>query len=547
MKRRDFIKASAAGAIAAGVPFSFGGVGGVAYGRSPLLEALLPQASTDRVLVLINLEGGNDGLNTIIPYENSLYIQNRPKTGFISSTQRELLKNSYQLKPGFALNPVMDSPQSQSKLMKLWRDGKLAVVNNVGYAQPNRSHFRSTDIWNTASDSNVVLTTGWVGRYLESQFPNYPQGVQSGDDPIAIQIGAALNPVFQGSKAGMGLAVQDPSKYNAATSFADDPTPDSAGGHELAYVRSILLQSDMYGDRFQTLFPTTPKNKVTYPQNNRLAEQLKRVAWCIAAGMKTKVYFVSQGGYDTHVSQNSSDPTAGHGLLLTQLADAISAFQADLEASGVADRVIGMTYSEFGRRVNDNDSNGTDHGTCAPQLLFGTEINGAIYGEDPDLSDLDTNGDLKWRVDYRQLYSAVLADWFGTGEPLRKAILNDQTVGDRFRWDVALNGTQTVQSVIRTPASSVKSARASSIKLEQNFPNPFTPATEIRFSLAQSALVTLEVFDGRGSKVRTLVSKKLGRGEHTATFEAANLPAGTYYYRLESGDDVITKPMVLVK
>lgn len=548
MKRRNFIKASAA--AAAGVPFMLGGAPGRAFGRSPLLSALIPQASNDRVLVLINLEGGNDGLNTVIPFEDPEYIKNRPNTGFISAQERSVLVGSTKLRDDLALNPMLGTMGLQAtKFMKLWDEGKLAIVNNVGYADPNRSHFRSTDIWNSASDSHVVLATGWLGRYLETEHPNYPTSVKPGDDPIAMQLGPALSPVFQGGKSGMGLAVVDPSKYNAADAFADDAVPNTAAGMELGYVRSILLQSDLYGDRFKQLFPTPPKNKATYPVNNRLAEQLKRVAWCIAAGMQTKVYYVSQNGYDTHVQQNSKDPSAGHGLLLTQLSDAIAAFQADLEASGVADRVIGMTYSEFGRRVNDNASDGTDHGTCAPQFLFGSQVNGEVYGSTPSLTDLDENADLKWQVDFRQLYSGVLSDWFGLSDPLRKAVLNDSGSGDRFKFDVPVNASSKVQSLIRTPAKGVEAQPIASkhVELRQNFPNPFNPLTKIEFALSEAAFVNLEIFDGRGTKVKTLVNSKLGRGEHVAEFEALGLPTGTYYYRMESGDQVETRAMTLVK
>lgn len=545
MKRRSFIKAGTAGVAAGMLPVSIGGLPGRAFGRNPFFDAIANAANdTDRILVLINLEGGNDGLNTVIPFEDPIYNTKRPETGFLSTAEHNLLRNSYKIRDGVALNPVTDVASNPQRWMKLWNDGKLAIVNNVGYADPNRSHFRSTDIWNTASESSVILTTGWIGRYLQTQYPEYPLDVQAGDDPIAIQIGAALNPVFQSGRGGMGLAVLDPSKYNAAAAYEDDTPPDNAAGAELSYVRSVLLQSDLYGDRFASISAT---NNVSYPLNNRIADQLKRVAWCIGSGFKTRVYFVSQNGYDTHVQQNSKDAAAGHGLLLSQLSQAIASFQADLEAFGVADRVIGMTYSEFGRRVDDNGSAGTDHGTCAPQFLFGTQINGELYGAMPNLSDLDENEDLKWKVDFRQLYANVLGDWFGVSEPMRKAILNDTGGTDRFAFNVPVNGTSTIQSLIKTPASSVAPEVRQVAQLQPNYPNPFIDHTRLSFVLSEAAQVSLEVYDSRGSKVRTLLQGKLGRGPHEATFEALGLTSGTYYCRLEADGQIQTSKIILEK
>jgi uncharacterized protein (DUF1501 family) len=546
MKRRDFIKQSAASVAAAGVlPLAIGGMPGRAFARDPFYDSVINAAGdTDRVMVLINLEGGNDGLNTVIPFEDPIYTTKRPSTGFLTAGEQAILRNEFKLRDGVALNSVMDFRASagQKQMMKLWKDGKLAIVNNVGYADPNRSHFRSTDIWNSASDSNVILTTGWIGRYLQTQYPEYPLDVKPGDDPIAIQIGAALNPVFQSGRGGMGLAVLDPSKYNAASAYEDDTPPDTAAGAELSYVRSVLLQSDLYGDRFKALSAT---NKVPYPLGNRLADQLKRVAWCINAGFKTRVYFVTLNGFDTHVQQNSKDPSAGHGLLLNLLSSAIAAFQSDLEAMGHAERVIGMTYSEFGRRVEDNDSNGTDHGTCAPQFLFGNQINGELYGDMPSLreSDLDEYLDLKWKVDFRQLYANILGDWFGVSEPMRKAILDQKS----FEFNVPVNGTSKIQSLIKTPVQASVPVERQIAELTANYPNPFIDHTRITFALSEAAMVSLDVYDARGAKVRTLVNGKLGRGPHEASFDAMGLASGTYYCRLETDGKVQTRAIVLAK
>jgi uncharacterized protein (DUF1501 family) len=557
MKRRDILKALPLGVAVAGLPIRFPGFAGNAFAKSSALDAILGN-STDRVLVLINLQGGNDGLNTIVPFHDSNYDSNRSSIGFVSSADKTLLESTTLStdvsRLDLAMSPLMANKTgiSYPSLYEMFKAGKLAVVNNVGYADPNRSHFRSTDIWNTASDSNLVLTTGWLGRWLETVDADYPVDVKPGDDPLAMTIGGALNPVFQGSRSGMGIAVTDPSTYVSAVSPADETLPNTHAGAELGFVRSIYVQSDIYGDRFKALFATKPTNKVAYPTQSTgrvtsIAAQLQKVAWCIAAGMKTKVYFVQQSGYDTHINQNSSSTTSGQGMLLYQLAQAIAAFQADLEAFGVADRVIGMTYSEFGRRVNENASSGTDHGTCAPQFVFGTQVNGEVYSSHPNLSDLDANGDLKWKIDFRQLYTAVLGDWFGVSEPLRKAILLDKTSsGEKFSSQFAVNSSTKVQSIIKTPASVSRPNDQPDFVLEQ-YPNPFTQSTNVHVVVPRTMQVRLDVYSERGELVTSMLDRELSRGDYNFTFDGRKLSSGTYLCRMEAGGEVAVRQMKLVK
>ncbi len=558
MKRRDFIKALPLGVAAVGVPFSLGGFAGRAFGRSPVLDSILNGSDgSDRVLVLINLAGGNDGLNTVIPFTDPVYAKARPTIGFGPASHATLSTTNLSTsiaRQDLALNPAMAMRAGTTQSMfELFSTKKLAIVNNVGYPSPSLSHFRSTDIWNTASDSNVVLTTGWLGRYLEEAVDtNYPTDVKTGDDPLAITIGGAPSAAFQGTTFGMGIAVLDPSNYLTAGAPQAESTASTNAGAELAYVRGIYQQSDIYANQFTKYFTKgqTPKNTVNYPSTN-IAQQLQRVAWCIAAGMKTKVYFVQLAGFDTHISQNATDPSvSGQAQLLMQLSQAIGAFQTDMENAGMADRVIGMTYSEFGRRVNENGSNGTDHGTSAPQFLFGTQINGEVYSSHPNLTDLDSNADLKWAVDFRQLYTSVLGDWFGVSPQMRKAILMDKTTsGEQFAFNIPVNGTSTVQSLIKTPAvRSVSSApQPLDFVLNPNYPNPFTSSTTVSFALARTMPVKLEVYSERGERVAELANATLGRGTHEFVFGANGLANGTYICRLEAGDGVLVRQMTVVR
>ena len=236
MKRRDFIKHIPLGLAAASIPFSVGGFSGRAFGKSPMLDALLnTQGDTDRVLVLINLQGGNDGLNMVIPFEDPLYASNRAGIGYISASEKASLAN-YKLRSDLALNQVMGITTGQNptptKFMDMFTNGKLAVLQNVGYTNPNRSHFRATDIWNSGTDSNLVISTGWLGRYLETLVPeDYPLSINS-PDPVAISIDYSTSLAFQGDKSVMALAVTDPSNYNAAANYPDDTNPANNFGND---------------------------------------------------------------------------------------------------------------------------------------------------------------------------------------------------------------------------------------------------------------------------------------------------------------------------
>jgi uncharacterized protein (DUF1501 family) len=544
MKRRDFIKHIPLGLAAASVPFSIAGFSGRAFGRSPILDSLLntQAASNDRILVIINLAGGNDGLNTVIPFNDPKYDANRGNIGYVSSADKALL-TPYQVRPNsLALNPVMGTD-----FMNLYKDGKLAILQNVGYADPNRSHFRATDIWNSASDSLTVLSTGWVGRYLQTQVPDdYPLDIGPAD-PVGIAISTATTLIYQGDRSVMGVAVSDPSKYTSASNYGADTIPDNNYGTEVNFVRGVLQQSDQYGNRFKTLFanPNSTTNKVTYPSGNPLAMQLQKVAWCIQAGMTTKVYFVQQGGYDTHVQQNSKDPLSGQGILHRQLAEAITTFQKDMEAMQVADRVVGMTYSEFGRRVNQNSTAGTDHGTSAPMFVFGNAVNGNVFGSNPNLTDLDVYGDLKNEFDFRQVYSALLGQWFGVDQSMRKAVLNNF---DATSLQFAVNASSNNENIFKDAFVSVhESTAAPNFILYQNYPNPVRNETKIRFDLGRASRVTLEVFDARGELVATLVNAYHPAGPYTVSFDPGKLANGMYYYRLDAGGTVETKALTILR
>ena len=261
---------------------------------------LLASVNNDRALVIIQLSGGNDGLNTVIPISSySKYYNARAN---IAIPENKILKLEGYDATG--LNPAMTSFQ------KLFNEGKLNIVQSVGYPQPNYSHFRATDIWMSGSDSNQYINTGWMGRYLDTTYANYPEAYpnDANPDPLAIQIGSITSLTCQGPVVNMGLSISDPSSFYNLIDGTDQAVPNTNGGYELSFVRRIAKQSNKYGVRIKAASDSVTQ-QVTYP-NNSLASQLKIVARLIKGGLQTKVYLVNYGGFDTHAGQtNSTDTT----------------------------------------------------------------------------------------------------------------------------------------------------------------------------------------------------------------------------------------------
>ncbi|MEZ0542327.1 DUF1501 domain-containing protein [Fibrella arboris] len=418
MTRREFLAASTAFTV----PVRLNGFGLKAMTRqSALVQSLMRTGAvkTDRVLVIVYLNGGNDGLNTVIPLDQ-LSTYNTLRSN-IAIPENKLL--TLQGTDRMAFHPAMTG------LRNLYNDGRLTVINAVSYPNPDQSHFRSTDIWMTAADADVSLTTGWAGRYLEDRFPGYPVGypnVQM-EDPLAIQIGYLTSTALLGSQQSMGVAINDPEAFYQLVGAGEPTSPsDVPGGDAGSLISFIRLQQALavgYAGEIKNAFDAG-QTLGTYPaQNagNSLAEQLKIVARLIHGGLKTKIFFVALGGFDTHSGQiQNNNPLIGtHAELLGKVSDAIYSFQEDLRLQGTQDRVVGMTFSDFGRRANSNASFGTDHGIAAPQFVFGSSVRHQLIGTNPNLSDLiesyGGNKDVKMQIDFRRIYADILNDWFGAG------------------------------------------------------------------------------------------------------------------------------------
>jgi uncharacterized protein (DUF1501 family) len=370
--------------------------------------------------VLVQLSGGNDGLNTIIPLDQySVY----------SSIRKNIALPADRILP---LTTRTGLHPAATGMKALYDGGKLCVVQGVSYPNPNFSHFRATDIWLTAANYNEDLQSGWAGRYLDYEFPNYPDDYPNPDmpDPLAIQMGSVVSLGFQGPSQSTALAIQDPNSFyqliSGSSSGGQDDVPQTAAGEEILFIREVAVQSVQYAGRVKSAADRAPNRSTLYPAagKNTLSDQLKIVARLIAGGLRTRIYLVSMSGFDTHSNQvSTTDTTTGtHATLWEKVATAMRAFQDDLELLGAAHRVIGMTFSEFGRRAISNSSLGTDHGTAAPMFLWGNLVQGGVVGENPNLSNL-SNGNLTMQFDFRAVYASVMTQWFGVSQSDLPAVL----------------------------------------------------------------------------------------------------------------------------
>jgi uncharacterized protein (DUF1501 family) len=392
--RREFLRLSSRG------------IGLLAFSRfapSFLVNSTLAQAPApekDRtILVLVQLAGGNDGLNTLVPFEDADYYRLRPTIGI----------------PKDKVLPVGDTlglHPSCAAMQGLFHDGKLAIVQNVGYPNPNRSHFRSTEIWETASSSADFLPTGWIGRYLDNACAGAPA---ASHDPVAVYantlngqpesfIGASDHPTFGLLAYGGGRRDSEETRKLLET-ISGDAGRGGSGESEETFLRHTMMDALVTENKVQKVLASYQSDSA-YPAHP-FGASLKNVASLIASGLPTRVYFVTLNGFDTHVNQVGTQAN-----LLKVLSDGLAAFQKDLEAHGLDRQVTTMTFSEFGRRPSENESKGTDHGTAAPLFVMGSRVKGGLKGSAPRL-DIPKNHDIEFSADFRGIYAAMLEDWLG--------------------------------------------------------------------------------------------------------------------------------------
>ena len=483
------------------------GAGSFLLGRTPV-NTLRPSALTqalslldnDRILVLLRLKGGNDGLNTFIPVHHyGAYERARPE---LRIPERETV--------GFTAN-LAGHPRL-GPLKRLWDEGQMRVVRNVGYPEQSLSHFRSADIWATASDSDTVVPSGVLGRYLEGEFGDFLSNPP--EMPPAIQIGGQGNLLFNNSDDfNYAISTNNPNQlYDIVRSgqlHRMDNLPEGSYGEQLGYVRAVANTTFRYAGVLSQAYDAGA-NDTEYLQDS-LGLQLSLVARMLKGGLRTRLFVVELDGFDTHAEQLEK-----HAELLDSVATNTAAFYEDLARADLDNQVLTMTISEFGRRVGQNGSMGTDHGAAAPVMLFGPGLNGnGVTGGLPDLSRVDGSGNLIHSIDFRRLYATVFSDWLC----LPAHVVDDMTGGGFARMpELGL----TCQGSVSTSAPAAAAF-------------PFTAylvgrEAVLAYELPGPAQVTIDFFDTAGRRLRTAYSGRRPGGEQTQRLllDGGHLASGIY-------------------
>jgi uncharacterized protein (DUF1501 family) len=447
-------------------------------------------------------------LNTIIPinqYDN-LAIQ-RPH---VLIPENEILTGTSAI--GF--HPAMKG------ISNMFADGKVSIVQSVGYPEQDRSHFRSMDIWTTGT-KDVTESRGWLGRFFEQDHPLYPEGYPNSafSDPFAISFGGSLSTTCQGNQGNLSVLVNDPSKdYNLPEEeVINDGT---LYGCNIDYVSTLIEQTNLYGERINVAYDAGNSLSTKYyvnenPQNDfksKLAEQMKYVAQMIAGGMETKVYILNLNGFDTHGQQvEEGDKTTGeHADLLRELSDAVEAFQDDLEIMSLNRRVVGMTFSEFGRQIASNGSFGTDHGDAAPLLLFGDCISTPVLGANPMIgSQIQNQQAVELQFDFRDVYASILKDWFQVPENRITQIFPQHNITYLSLFEGCYNGQLDEQAPIIL------------------WPNPSSNISFVDF-YSPGGVTRVNLLDTRGRLIRNYLDKEIWEGRHKLELDLQGISSGMY-------------------
>jgi len=501
MKRRTFLRHLSHSLAIPGLTSSLG----LGNANAAQLQHLLRMASDEgKVLVLIFLEGGNDGLNTVIPLDQ-LSALNKVRSQVI------LPEDSLIKIPGkdLAFHPSLPNFRS------LYTEGRLGIVQSVGYPDQNFSHFRSTDIWMSGSDSKELVNSGWAGRYLAQEHPGFPEQFPNEDqpDPLGVEIGNGGSLLFQGPSASMSVVLNDTNAFYRLLSNEEEEAPPTNAGDKLRFIRLVARQSQQYSERV-----VAAANKVSSQmpyEEDRLSQQLKIVARLIAGGLQTPLYLVRLGGFDTHDNQvMDGDHTKGeHADLLKSLNDGVSSFMQDLEFLGVDDRVVGMTFSEFGRRIISNASRGTDHGAAAPLFVFGNSVKGGVLGNNPIISDqADYSDNIDAQFDFRQIYASMLGQWYLQDQS------NISNVLSRDFNQVEIIGESSVVTETQAPPT---------IHELSVYPNPISDNTHIKF-FSDGSPVLIRLYSIDGKRHTNVYKGSTQQGQNSIQWNTSNISQGQY-------------------
>lgn len=548
MDRREFVRLSTL--MGTGVLLSLNGIPLRAAEPEGLLQAMAKSSLNDRVLVLIQLHGGNDGLNMVIPIDQyGLYYNLRPNIAIPQSGTRQYITLDSNLPDNqqVGLHPDMTG------IKAMYDQGNVAIVQNVSYENMNGSHFRSRDVWYMGGNYNDYFNSGWMGRYFEHYYPDYPTGYPNAavPDPLALEIGTGVSLAFhreQGIPAG--LSIQNPDAfYDLINSVGADPPvnfPDTHAGDEIEYIMQIERQSNNYAERLRDVYDAGANSGVVYPDlypyiapsgslHNPLAPQLKIISRLISGGIGTKIFVCRIGGFDTHANQvvNNNTSMGSHAALLYHISSAVKAFYDDLANLGLSQRVLTMTFSEFGRRVASNASYGTDHGNAAPMMIFGTCLNAGVYGTNPDLQNLEY-GNVPLQYDYRQVFTSVVKDWFQASDDAIQHVKFENFVDNRVDY-------------VRCKDLSTTELFKDNLWMKC-YPNPTNANISISYALQKEAKVHIEIKDLSGRIIGSISNAPTNAGQHVIDFDLSDYANGTYFVALVANETVIlTEKVILSK
>lgn len=563
MKRRNFLRKLP---VAISIPFTISGIPIKLMAENPL-SRLAQQSTNDRVLIILQLHGGNDGLNSLIPVEDyDLYYSKRANIA-IPEKKYIPLDSTLPLNSQVGLHPAMQPMKA------LYDEGRVAFVQGVSYRNNNGSHFRGRDIWFMGGGADDYFGSGWVGRYLQQEFApeTYPDDFPNPDmlDPLAIEMGSDVSLIFhQDGNIPASISLDNPERFfdlvDNLEGF-DDVEIDRRGippaalnpspyWQELNWILQLEDKSEDYAERLYEVYQQGRESTVTYPETyplnapngskrNPLTPQLKLIARLLDGGCKTKVFMVKIGGFDTHAEQvESYDPTMGvHAALMYHISGAMKAFQEDLRSKGLEDRVLTVTTSEFGRRIYSNGSFGTDHGTGGPIFIFGKGVKPGVVGTVPDM----TEGNIQMQYDYRQVYANLLKDWMLVDE----AKINNDIFFKNFIDGPKEDGTGFYEPLplANQVITGVDDFISSRFILEECYPNPAKEKTTIHFRTNNAGLVTVDLYDNMGKLSGALINDNFDPGEHRVEVELKNLPAGTYIYQMRTGFYKESKKLIIIK
>lgn len=567
MKRRNFLKKIG---FAAGAPIAFHGVPLKLMASHGEVQQIAQQSTNDRVLIILQMHGGNDGLNTIIPLTN--YDEYYSRRSNIAIPYKVGNRALIPLDSTVAENEQVGLHPDMQDFKYLYDTGKASVFQGVSYENSNGSHFRGRDIWHMGGGANDYFNSGWVGRYLGKEYEplSYPNDFpnEAMPDPLALEIGNDVSLLFH-QEAGIPLSIstdRDPSgtadQIANLEGFADEgldprgmPPAFMSGSpysQEMDWLLSLEDKSESYLKRIAEVYESAAESTVSYPEvypfsapagpkTNPLTGQLRLIARLLGGGLKTKVFLVKIGGFDTHADQVlPDDPTMGmHATLLYHISSAMRAFQSDLASRGIEERALTVSMSEFGRRIASNGSFGSDHGTGAPLMMFGKGVKPGIYGTVPDVSG--RNVDMQF--DYRQIYANVLHEWMGV-EP--SSITNDIFFADFISGPNPAGGNYEPLELIKEVILSEKEYINKNYRIEALYPNPAAKYTQARIFVNNHQHVHVELINMDGATL-SRIDRQVAPGTHNFTFMLDGLVPGLYFIKAKSEMLNETKRLVVTK